>query len=422
MRLFRLNENNSVVRRLSRNTGVKMSTVIGQTSTVVLRQGIVMAMGILLNILLARFLTKEVYGQYNVILAVLGIAAVATLPGLNTVVLQSASRGEERFYNRALRVSFFAGVLAAIGLLVALFLVPQWFGRGIDHNALVAAIIFLPFFSGLNAWDVFLTGKQDFRRSGTFAAIQAVLVTLVAGVTVLFSNSLFVVIVAYVGTISITNALFAYITSRSTTGSDRGNSGIVLGFHLTWTNFLPTISDYFDRILLGFYLGPVKVAEYVIATTITASVRSNGKTILNIMSPRIAARDIGDSSQVIKKNRLWILLVGVMMAAFVWAVVPVVVPLFFGEEYRSVVTIAQWFGLTLIFMPINTILANLIVFDEQVAQNTLVLTLPVLARMVSYPFLLVRYELMGLVVAHIGGWVIMYLLAEFFVKRRLRSR
>lgn len=419
MNIFQRIMEKDFARRMSRKTGVNITTVFRQLSTVVVRQGIVIATGILLNILLARLLTKEVYGQYNVILALLGIAAIATLPGLNTVVLQSASRGDERFYNRALRISFFAGALAALGLLLVWAIVPQWFGKGIDHKAVIAALLFLPFFSGLNAWDVFLTGKQDFRLAGTFAATQACLVTLITGLVVWYNGSLLTAILAYVGTVSVTNIVFTFWTSRSTQGGDRGSSGIWLGFHLTWTNALPTLGDHLDRILLGYYLGPIRVAEYVVATTITSSVRSNSKTILNIMSPRIAARNIVESSQVIAKNRPWIFLVGAAMAAFVWVAAPIVIPLFFGEGYRTVVSIAQWSALTLIFMPINTILANLIVFDEQVAQNTMVLTLPVLVRMASYPFLLVRYELFGLVIAHIGGWVIMYVLAEFFVKRRL---
>jgi len=51
--------------------------------------------GFLLSIAFARFLPKEIYGQYRYILSVVAILAIFTLPGLKTAITQAVARGFE---------------------------------------------------------------------------------------------------------------------------------------------------------------------------------------------------------------------------------------------------------------------------------------------------------------------------------------
>ena len=51
---------------------------------------------VLLSIAFARLLTKDLYGQWNYILAIMGILAIFSLPGMNTAIVQAVARGHDR--------------------------------------------------------------------------------------------------------------------------------------------------------------------------------------------------------------------------------------------------------------------------------------------------------------------------------------
>jgi len=65
---------------------------------VYLRLGTSLITGLAVSIVFARLAPREVYGQYNFVLAILAIASILSIPGLKSAVLRSTARGNEGNY------------------------------------------------------------------------------------------------------------------------------------------------------------------------------------------------------------------------------------------------------------------------------------------------------------------------------------
>ena len=79
----------------------------------VLRQ----VLGVAAVVVLTRVLTKEQFGNYQGILAVVGICSAFTLTGLGSVIVQSVARGHEGTYRAAVRMSFIGAILGGLVIL-----------------------------------------------------------------------------------------------------------------------------------------------------------------------------------------------------------------------------------------------------------------------------------------------------------------
>lgn len=383
-----------LIQLMSANTGVDTASAFEESLLVASRQLVVVISGLALAAILARFLDKSAYGNYNYVLAILGTASTATIPGLNVAVLQASSRGEEGFYRLALRISFLGGVaMALVGSLVVFFF-PSIAGN-IPRFTMIGALFLLPFYAGFNTWDSYLSGKRHFRRAAIYAGSQSVLTALFTGYMTYRFNSLMYSLITFVTITSLTNLFFVWRTNRQLATKPESQNYIKFGFHLTWLNLLPTISDYVDRILLMGYLGPVKLADYAVAVQLPNAARNNLKSLLNVFTPRIAARKISETSHIVRRNSLILVLCGLLLAGAIWAFAPILVPWFFGRDYANVIGLTRLIGLSLALAPINAALVNVILFDHQIKTNATIMTLPVLIRFVSYPIVLPVYGLTG---------------------------
>ena len=72
---------------------------------------------IIICIVFANFLSKEVFGEYTFVMAVLSIAGIFALPGMRVAVIQAVARGYEGTYFRALREIFKWSWLGSLFLL-----------------------------------------------------------------------------------------------------------------------------------------------------------------------------------------------------------------------------------------------------------------------------------------------------------------
>lgn len=98
-----------------------------------LRQIVDLLSGLAISIAFARLATKEVFGQYQFIIAAFSIAGILSLPGLNISILRSVSRRCDGDYKRAVRTSFRWSLLG-VPLLLIFGAFYFFFGNGCWKN------------------------------------------------------------------------------------------------------------------------------------------------------------------------------------------------------------------------------------------------------------------------------------------------
>lgn len=315
--------------------------VLKETAWLGLVQGMVIVIGFANSVILARFLGVQKLGDYQLLLAWLAVASVCGLPGLNMVVLKSTLKDYDSFYWVALRKSLiFSGIgTSIVSALGAVLYLKQGQSELAIFLLLVAASIPL---SGFQSYESALVGKRDFRSSRLLALAGSLLsffLTCIAAVATqevglvygAFLLSRLIVVVA--GLLLVRNKL-----ADSEKNSQFESELISQGWRQTALAVFSLLAMRLDRIVLGG-MDPVLLSYYHVGTLIPAQVKNNAKIVLGILSSYWGRKNENENLRALKTHGVKLWLIGLLSVFVMWVGLPILIPLFFGAEYRESVLI-----------------------------------------------------------------------------------
>jgi len=309
---------------------------------VIVRQGVVIAFGLVLSIAFARLVPQEVFGQYQFVLSVLAIVSVVSLPGLNASTLQSAARGFDGDYREAVRISFYWSLLG-IPILLLIGTYYYFYQHATLGIAFMVAAIFFPFFYAPNTWDSFLQGKSRFKVTFEYASIQAILSTLfIIGIILLSRDSLLLIIFGYFVSNTFSN-IFFYLKSLRYVENDKKGDAIHYGWFLTRINVLSMFADNLDKVVIGIFLGPEALAVYFLGITLTRTIFGLSKTVTSVLLPKIAMRNTA-----IFRYYIGAFFLIIPVTVLTYFLLPTIVPALFSEKYASAIELSQ---IAILFLP-----------------------------------------------------------------------
>lgn len=269
-------------------------SVLGQIATALMVLGFAM--------LVARYLPKDVYGQYKYVIAVVALLSTFSLNGLGTAVFQSVASG----FEGALQEGFWANIRwSAAVFLGALGVAAYYFIAG--NNTLAIGILIggslSPFLTSANLANSFLAAKKDFRRSNLFFSVYENFFAVGAlAITVLLTNNpLILVAVYFAGNTLTTLFLYQRVKRIYTPDADKRDGGTLsYSKHLSLMGILSGIAGNIDQILLFHFVGPAQLAIYNFAIAIPDQTKGPLKN-LNTM---VQAKFVNRSSVEIKAG-IW---------------------------------------------------------------------------------------------------------------------
>ena len=166
---------------------------------VLLNQFVLIISNLLLSIIMARYLSKECYGQYQFVLSVLAIVSIFSIPGLNTSVMRSVAKGMDGSYIHAVKHSFRWSFIG-IPVLWTIAIVFNLRGDITISIALFISSLFFPILYTFNLWQFFYNGKSYFGLAATNSIIQAFFKTaLLLVLAIYFSNNVYYILLGYLG-------------------------------------------------------------------------------------------------------------------------------------------------------------------------------------------------------------------------------
>lgn len=131
------------VSEYSKRYQIDLAYVIKNEFWVYLRLGTSLITGLAVSVVFARLASKEVFGQFNFILAILAIVSIASMPGLNAAILRSTARGNEGNYKQAVNKRFLWSFLG-IPALLAVGAYYYYYDTQIIGICLMISSIFFP--------------------------------------------------------------------------------------------------------------------------------------------------------------------------------------------------------------------------------------------------------------------------------------
>ena len=293
-----------------------------------------------LSIAFARLVTQNLYGQWNFVMAIIGICAIVTLPGMNTAIVQSVSTGHERVLVQGTKQRFkWSGFGTFVLIGVGLY---YWFsGENAIGKSLIIGSLFFPFYHSFLTYNAFFSGKKQFDKVAKYQLIVHVASTLVTIGVIYSSRNLILILTAYFLTFSILRGYFFKIAYQKMEGQSYDPEAVSFGRHLTVTAIPTVIRQHYDRIIIALFLSFPKLAIYAIALGFADIIFSFNSIIATLILPKLSQMDQKTAYQEVKKR--WPLLVlgfGIICGILI-ALCPYVIPFFYSSKYMDSVFYAQ---------------------------------------------------------------------------------
>lgn len=325
--------------------------VLRQSGVIALAQLVVILLGFANTALLARLLDPQQLGAYQYLLTWVAVAAVCGLPGMGMPLLKSTLKNYDRFYWLAIRRSMVTAGTSAllVGIFGAFFYwrSAEWRSIGLVL-LLVAASIPI---AGLENYESVLIGKQDFKTSRLIQIFSSAIILIATALAAwIFSNTEYVFAAYLVSRSIVTAAAFLVVRRRlEACLADPVLDAELLsqGWRQTVLSAFILLASKLDRIVLGT-LNPVLLAQYHIGTIIPVSIKNNAKLILGILGSRWGRLDARGNSEALRRYGKILIFVGIATFSVMALALPVLIPFFFGETYRTAVWIGIVFSLSLV--------------------------------------------------------------------------
>lgn len=343
-------KNKSFLASISKFTGLDASYFIKGGLWLSLNQGIIILSSLIVTIFLARFLTKGVYGQYQFILAILGIVSIFSLPGIFISIRQSVAKGYDSSLIVGTKSMFKWSFLGSFALL----LTASYF-YFIRHSPmwiyLVLCALFFPALYSFSTYGSYLTGKEKFNKIAKLTLIFYIFFTAIMLFALFVFKNLFWVVVAYCFSMSFVSFCLYKKVAKRVKKTEKIDKGLIpYGKKLTLISIIPVISTYLDRLIIPCFLGLQNLAVYAIALMIPENA---GRVITKIISPLTFAKTTRFKTKVllnkIKKNFLYIAIALLIFIALIWFLMPYLLPLLVGTKYKDAVFYSQILSLGVFF-------------------------------------------------------------------------
>ncbi|NPA44139.1 MAG: oligosaccharide flippase family protein [Chlorobi bacterium] len=314
---------------------------------VLLAQFVNLTASLVMSVVFARYLSKEIFGEYQLLLSFLGILAIISYSGLNTSIVRSVAKGFDYSYVKAVNFSFKKSLLAIPIFLALSFWYYYQENQELSIVLIVAGLMF-SFIYAHNKWAAYNKGKAKFELVAKQQILQNItLNVLLIFAAVFFSENLFAITGIYLVVNAGFNTFWHFQTKKEITNKKVDDDCIPYGKYLTKMSLFSIFISYFDKIIIGII--DVKIlAIYAIALKLFDVIKQIIKSFYSISFPKFAQKKI----KIERYKILIIMLIGVLFTVVLYFVSKPVIIYFYTDKYAEVVDIFRKliFVLPLIFV------------------------------------------------------------------------
>lgn len=299
----------------------------------------VLAIGVVA--VLVRSMPKDAFGDYQLVLTLVGAWALFNLPGVQRAIVQSVARGYPGTFRAATRLVLWA---SAVGSILLLALSAWFYWRGTSGVALAlaaAAVLFIPGAS-LVQWQSLELGRRAFRSVsmkqafGVIGSNAAIVLVALFGLTAPWQ-----LIFAGYGVLAAQNLWQSRLADQSLEKDAPVEAGsLKYGLDTSVWDGLNLIANYADRLFLYAFISPVALAAYAVADRIPENLKQNVQNLALALIPKFAKRGAYTREMDWKLNLFGaVTCVGMLLVAFL--IVPWLLPLLYTSQYESSVLYCQ---------------------------------------------------------------------------------
>jgi len=295
-------------------------------------------------------LPKEIYGSYKYILSVVGLLAVFSLPGIDTALVQSISRGYEGSIISGLKTKIkwsFIGSFITFGLAIYYHLQ----GNTLFSSCFFVTSIFIPFMDPFLIYGSFFSGKKLFKEGTKIEMIRSITSTILLITILYFTKNILIIILGYFIIHTFTRGIITlYIIKKHVFNKKEDDEILKYGKKLSLIRLLESFVFQIDKILIYYFLGTTELAIYSVAIAVPEQIKSFFKNTESLILPKISQKKFTELKKpfLIKIYKFSIITTTISVLYIVCA--PFLFNLFFPQYTESII-FTQVAALSLITYP-----------------------------------------------------------------------
>lgn len=364
----------------------------------------------------ANLIPIATYGVYRYILSVYNLVAMFGLPGMDTAILQSVSKGFDNSFKRGFWLKF---KWSHLGMLASFIFAA--YNQIFTHNftvaiAMVIVGLCLPLSEATGSYVSLLHGKKLFRTSSIMAIILQFTSTAGLITALLLTKEVLIIIAIYFVVNIITNGAFVLYSLRRHINNQQTDPHLLsYGKSLTIFNVISRIIASIDQIVLFNILGPVQVALFALASAVPNRIQSLLRIAGTVAFPKLAQRPLNTISKTLPRKCLLFGLLIIGLIIFYIVLAPFVFTLLF-PRYLPALQYSQFlviYNLGAITYPISSALFA----HKHVKENYAIATTNLIVKIIALIALVPLVGIWGAVVSTVLAAFSTIGLSFYFLKK-----
>lgn len=356
--------------------------------------------GLSISYFFGHFATKRLFGDYNYILAIIGFLTITTLPGIDNYLIRSLGHKYNSSYLQSFKYKI---IFSIIGVFILLGFAIYYFPTNPPFGfTLVLIALLFPFLEPFQLFNEFFIATKRFKEISFFLSLSSILAVLFIGFSVLFTQSLLLVVFSYILSILIPSFLAFLYSLRFIDRTKKIDKDLFkMGLFMTVISAIPWTTAYLGQIILASLLGSELLAIFVVAHKIPLYIHKNLFVFHKPLTAKLASQTNKEHLETIKKHSLKLLLWGLLLSLLVYLISPFVIDIIFTDKYTEAIPIAQLLSFSIIPLPLTWLIEDIIVFQKikkpQLYSNLLMNSLKIILYFVLIPF----FKVYGIVLVYL---------------------
>ncbi len=310
-------------------------------------QSVTALSALIVSIIFANFLPKEVFGIYRYILSLSAIAGSFSLSGIGGAVTQAVAKGYEQTLVSAFRMNL---KWSSLTTLVSWAMATYYYVNG--NNTLALALfgigLILPLYNSFILYGAYLSGKKHFKENAIYGIFLSIVpATLLVSVFFFTQNPAILALVSLGAGLCVAAFFYVYVLRKYKPYGGSSSAALTYGKHASLMGILGVIALQIDGILIFHYIGAAELAAYALALAFPQYIWNLLRNISTLALPKFAAKDIHDIKKVLPKKILLLSAGAALLSLCYILVAPFLFNIFF-PLYPEAVIISQVLSLSLL--------------------------------------------------------------------------
>ncbi len=358
---------------------------------------IVILSGLIVSVVFANLVPKEVYGTYQFIMSMAVVVGAFTLSGMSVAITRAVARGSDGALRAGVRIQLMwsMGMVIAGGAFALYYFLNG--NRALGESFLIVGA-FSPFLTAFGLTQSFFIGRHLFRESAVFGLWRRLLPAVAVVVTIFLTHDLVTLVLVYFASNTLSAALLYRMTvERFRLPNTPDKELTSYGMNQSIMGTFGEVFAQVDRVLVFHFLGAAPLAAYSLSLLPVKQIEGIFKLLESLTFPKLSITDFS----VIKSNLPHKVRILLLIAAVVVIVYILICPFFFGlffPAYPESILVSQVLILIMLSKPRTLYMQALVAHDRRREQYQINITAAIL-RIVLLWFLLPVWHLWGAVAA-----------------------